>query len=470
MKNVFRGGLRSLIPNRKVQDADDVLDELEDDELDQEEETEEAKPGRKLPIALEDEPEEVEPDQAEKQAEVKNVAEEEEEVWKAPAAPKVTPLQIDFDDDEGPDLKLQQTKKPKAKLPVKAKPNDLTVKIEERPRQKKLVVEDSESVPEPMAVNEDEILDSQPAVEVRPARVSADKPASGNIWDKHEGDVQHVKVDEIGINPNQPRRRFDKVDMEELKNSIAQHGILQPLVVRRTDDGFELVAGERRLRAAKDLGWEKVPCVIRRDVTTGASRLELALIENIQREDLNPVEEALAYKQLNEEYGMTHEEIGERVGRSRVGITNIIRVLQLPEEIQRGLIDNKISPGHAKAILMIPDEEKQLRFYRHLVEEGLTVRKAETRARRIQRTMRLDDPMRRKRKGRTAFEMKYSGVLEDRYGFDAKVRFDEHKNRYEVVFRCFNKDEIDQLLGRLTGTESLPEESQDKDVIESDED
>lgn len=469
MKNVFRGGLRSLIPNRKVQDADDVLDELEDDELDQEEETEEAKPGRKLPIALEDEQEEEEPAEDVKQAEVKNTTEEEEEVWKAPAAPQVTPLQIDFDDDEGPDLKLQQAKKTKAKVPVKAKPNDLAIKIEERPRQKKLVVEDSESVPEPMLVD-DQIQDSQPVEEIRSARVSADKPASGNIWDKHEGDVQHVKVGEIGINPNQPRRRFDKVDMEELKKSIAQHGILQPLVVRRTDEGFELVAGERRLRAAKDLGWEKVPCVIRRDVTSGASRLELALIENIQREDLNPVEEALAYKQLNEEYGMTHEEIGERVGRSRVGITNIIRVLQLPEEIQRGLIDNKISPGHAKAILMIPDEEKQLRFYRHLVEEGLTVRKAETRARRIQRTMRLDDPMRRKRKGRTAFEMKYSGVLEDRYGFDAKVRFDEHKNRYEVVFRCFNKDEIDQLLGRLTGTESLPEESQDKDVIDADED
>ena len=458
-----------MIPNRKVQDADDVLDELEDDELDQEEETEEVKPGRKLPIALEDEEEE--PAGEVKGVVVKDTIEvEEEEVWKAPAAPKVTPLQIDFDDDEGPDLKLQQAKKPKAKVSVKARPNDLAVRIEERPRQKKLAVEDSEGVPEATVAKEEQVQSTQAVEEVRPARVSAEKPSSGNIWDKHEGDVQHVKVDEIGINPNQPRRRFDKVDMEELKNSIAQHGILQPLVVRRTDDGFELVAGERRLRAAKDLGWEKVPCVIRKDVTTGASRLELALIENIQREDLNPVEEALAYKQLNEEYGMTHEEIGERVGRSRVGITNIIRVLQLPEEIQRGLIDNKISPGHAKAILMIPDEEKQLRFYRHLVEEGLTVRKAETRARRIQRTMRLDDPMRRKRKGRTAFEMKYSGVLEDRYGFNAKVRFDEHKNRYEVVFRCFNKEEIDQLLGRLTGTESLPEESQDRDVIDADED
>jgi len=467
MKNVFRGGLRSLIPNRQIKDADEVLDELEEDELDQEEETEEVKSRRKLPIKVEDEPEGAESGQQTTQTKKTGDMPEEEELWQAPAAPKVTPLRIDFDDNEGPELRKQANLKIKAKEPVKAKQKTVERKVDEKPKEVKMAVKEDNDVP----LAKMEVEDERPVVkESKPVRMTAEKPASGNIWDKHEGDVQHVKVDEIGINPNQPRRRFDKVDMEELKNSIAQHGILQPLVVRRTDEGFELVAGERRLRAAKDLGWEKVPCVIRRDVTTGASRLELALIENIQREDLNPVEEALAYKQLNEEYGMTHEEIGERVGRSRVGITNIIRVLQLPEEIQRGLIDNKISPGHAKAILMIPDEEKQLRFYRHLVEEGLTVRKAETRARRIQRTMRLDDPMRRKRKGRTAFEMKYSGVLEDRYGFDAKVRFDEHKNRYEVVFRCFNKEEIDQLLGRLTGTESLPEISQDQDVIDADED
>lgn len=467
MKNVFRGGLRSLIPNRNVKDADEVLDELEEDELDQEEETEEeVKPGRKLPITLEGESGEEDKAEEGKQEEQTGSQEEEEEVWRAPAEPKVTPLKIDFDDDEGPDLRLQQKAKQKSETVKKVKSSVVKTKavgtaVEETVKEEVAEAESKEEAPA--------TAKAVTASEVPPTRM-AEKPASRNIWDKHEGDVQHIKVGDIGINPNQPRRKFDKVDMEELKSSIAQHGILQPLVVRRTDDGYELVAGERRLRAAKELGWEKVPCVIRRDVTSGASRLELALIENIQREDLNPVEEALAYKQLNEEYGMTHEEIGERVGRSRVGITNIIRVLQLPEEIQRGLIDNKISPGHAKAILMIPDEEKQLRFYRHLVEEGLTVRKAETRARRIQRTMRLDDPMRHKRKGRTAFEMKYSGVLEDHYGFDAKVRFDEQKNRYEVVFRCFNKEEIDQLLGRLMGTESLPEESQDKDVIDAEED
>jgi ParB family chromosome partitioning protein len=208
---------------------------------------------------------------------------------------------------------------------------------------------------------------------------------------------------------------------------------------------------------------------VRRGVETGASQLELALIENIQREDLNPVEEALAYRQLNEEYGMTHEEIGKRVGRSRVGITNAIRVLQLPEEVQQGIREGVISSGHAKAILMIPDAEKQVRFYRHLVAEGLTVRKAETRARRIQRTMQLDDPMREKRRGRSAFEIKNSGKLEDHFGFDARVRFLDAMNRFEIVFRTYSQEEVEELIGRLMGERPLPKKV-DRDVIEAHED
>jgi len=451
MKNVLRGGLRSLIPNRELEDADDVLDELEEDELDQEEEMEEEKK-KKVAIVSEDEEEEKESSGTT----VKVQEEKEEELPPVPKEPRVTPLEIDVDDESDMKLEKKKTEK-KAVKSVKAQQVKKAPAIAKKLGSAKVSVASAKE-----AASEEETAKEEPA-----------KKAEGSVeeemWDKHEGDVQHVAVSEITINPNQPRRKFDKVDMEDLKSSISQHGILQPLVVRRTDDGYELVAGERRLRAARELEWGKVPCVIRRDVASGASRLELALIENIQREDLNPVEEALAYRQLNEEYGMTHEEIGERVGRSRVGVTNIIRVLQLPEEIRKGLIDDKISPGHAKAILMIPDEEKQLRFYRHLIEEGLTVRKAETRARRIQRTMRLDDPMRTKRKGRTAYEMKYSGVLEDRYGQDAKVRFDEHKNRYEIIFKCFSKEETDQLIGRLMGTEPLPEDSQDQDVIEESE-
>ncbi len=421
MKNILKGGIMSLIPKRGVADADDVLDRIEE---------EEGVVKRKVNrVKMAGGP--ASPAGGPVKQKVSVVAEEEgeeEEITEAtPEKPLVTPLTIDVDDEEEGEGE-EKTEEESAG------------EFEEEGEEK------SEGVREEAVV----------------AEVAREESA---MWDKHEGDVQHVAVGDIQINPSQPRRKFDEVEMQELTDSIAQHGILQPLVVRRRKGGYELVAGERRLRAAKRLGWDYVPCVVRRGVRSEAARIELALIENIQREDLNPVEEAMAYQQLNEEYGMTHEEIGQRVGRSRVGITNTIRILQLPEEVRKGLVNGTISAGHARAILMIPDEEKQKRFYRHLVAEGLTVRKAETRARRIQRTMGLDDPLRRKRRGRTAFEIEYSGRLEDRYGYDAKLRFNEDKNRFEVMFKCHNQRDIEELLGMLLGTRPLPEKM-DKDVIE----
>ena len=233
------------------------------------------------------------------------------------------------------------------------------------------------------------------------------------------------------------------------------------------DNKFELIAGERRLRSAKALKWDKVPCVIRKDVQSDQSRLVFALIENIQRENLNPIEEALAYKQLNEDYGLTHEEIGERVGKSRVGVTNIVRVLQLPADIQRGLIEGKITMGHAKAILMIPDPEKQIRFYHHLVDEGLTVRKAEMRARRIQRTMVTGVSTPRNRlKDRHPLSLKYTPMIEERFGYLAHIKYEEDKKAFEVVLRATNEQELEELVGRLLGTRSLPPSDLDRDVIE----
>ncbi|MEX1111918.1 MAG: ParB/RepB/Spo0J family partition protein, partial [Candidatus Andersenbacteria bacterium] len=229
-------------------------------------------------------------------------------------------------------------------------------------------------------------------------------------------------------------------------------------------EGYELIAGERRLRASKLLNWDKVPAVVRMDVNSDQSRLVFALIENIQRQNLNPVEEAQAYMKLNQEYGLTHEEIGERVGKSRVGITNILRILQLPAEIQRGLTEGKITIGHAKAILMIPDEEKQIRFYHHLLDEGLTVRKAEIRARRIQRSMKLNDPLRQNRRRQHPLASRYSPVLEERYGYNALVKFNETKNRFEVTFRAFSEQEVEELVGRLLGTAELPDH--DPDIME----
>lgn len=414
MKRVIKGGLQSLIPKRDVKDADEVIERLDDE-------------GELIGVGGEeasDERMEVESSASKKvtvieESEVGDDAGAEEtagdEELAKPSKPLVTPLKIDVDDED--DGEAEESDDPSASPSVSRK-------------------------------------SGMAAPSVRHDRAQGGVDAEK--WDKHEEDVQHVAIGDIKINPSQPRRQFDPVGMEELASSIEQHGILQPLVVRRRKRGYELIAGERRLRAAKSLGWNRVPCVVRRDVSSDASRIEMALIENIQRQDLNAVEEAMAYKQLNEEYGMTHEEIGQRVGRSRVGVTNTIRVLQLAAEIQRGMIEGKISAGHGRAILMIPDEDKQIRFYRHLLEEGLTVRKAETRARRIQRTMDVDDPMRRKRKGRSAFEIKYSGLLEDRYGYDAHIRFNEVKNRYEVYFKCHSQQEIKELLGRLLGTEPLP--------------
>lgn len=343
--------------------------------------------------------------------------------------------------------------------------------IEEKPEPVvEVAPEPEESTPEPEP--EVEAPKPEPVVE---AKAEEDEEAimpgfgeegASSVWDKHEQNVEHIAIGDIKINPLQPRRTFDPQELDELAQSISQHGILQPLVVRRLDEGgFELIAGERRLRASKKLGWTKVPAVVRRDVKSDQSRLVFALIENIQRQNLDPIEEALAYKQLNEEYGLTHEEIGQRMGKSRVAVTNIVRILQLPAEIQRGLTEGKITVGHGKAILMIPDEEKQIKFYHHLIDEGLTVRKAEVRARRIQRTMNLNDPLRRRgHVGKHPLALKYSPALEERYGFDAKIDNVDGQNKFQVVFWAHNEGELENLVGMLLGTKALPE-GMDEDVM-----
>ncbi len=315
----------------------------------------------------------------------------------------------------------------------------------EKPSDEHLMTEIA-SEKNPVAKKED-VVDA-----VAPVAASEDED-----WDRHENNVEHIALGDITINPLQPRRSFDPEEMEELKASIEQHGILQPLVVRRLEGGkYELIAGERRLRATKSLEWTKVPAVVRRNVASDDTRLVYALIENVQRENLNPIEEAQAYDQLNKEYGLTHEEIGERVGKTRVRITNIMRVLKLPAEIQRGLSEGKITSGHAKAILMIPDEEKQIKFYQHMLEEGLTVRKAETRARRIQRTMNITDAQRKRIGTRHPLAQRYSPMLEDRFGYDARIKYNEPSNRFEIVFRAHNNTELEELVGRMLGTAAMP--------------
>jgi len=186
----------------------------------------------------------------------------------------------------------------------------------------------------------------------------------------------NVQIDSVAANPNQPRSEFDQAALDALAASIAEIGLLQPIVVRSVDDNYLLVAGERRLRAAKQVGLTSIPAVIREAADDGTNLTE-ALVENLQREDLNPLEEAAAFNELLEEYGMTHSAVAAHVGRSRSAVTNTVRLLQLPPKIQAMLVSRELSAGHARALLGSEDEAYAVHIAQRAVAEGWTVRRVE---------------------------------------------------------------------------------------------
>ena len=198
-----------------------------------------------------------------------------------------------------------------------------------------------------------------------------------------EGSTAFVPIEQIIPNPRQPRHSLDENNLRELADSIREHGILQPLIVTYDQQGsqYTLIAGERRWRAAKMAGLETVPVLVRQ--VTEQQLLELALIENLQRSDLLPLETAEAYRNLNEDFGLTHEEIAVRVGKSRVAVTNTIRLLNLPETIRQSLAEQKISEGHARAMLALNSTIAQISVLRTILEKDLTVRQTEELVRRM---------------------------------------------------------------------------------------
>lgn len=184
-----------------------------------------------------------------------------------------------------------------------------------------------------------------------------------------------VKINEVEPNKNQPRRTFDEDALLELAESIKQHGVIQPLIVKKRDKYYEIIAGERRWRAAKMAGLKEIPIVIK-DLSD-QEIMEVALIENIQREDLNPIEEAQAYQRLIKEYNYKQDELAERVSKSRVAVTNSMRLLKLDERVQKMIIDDMISAGHARALLAITDSEKQYTIAMKVFDDKLSVRETE---------------------------------------------------------------------------------------------
>lgn len=195
--------------------------------------------------------------------------------------------------------------------------------------------------------------------------------------------AQQIPIRQIKPNPSQPRGEMDNEKLEELSNSIREHGIIQPLILTKDPEGdsYVLIAGERRLRAAKIAGLESVPAIVRQ--ANDQERLELALIENIQRENLTPLESAEAYQQLNDNFGLSHDQIAERVGKSRTAVTNTIRLLKLPDTIRTAIGSGKISEGHGRALLSLNTEKAQLAAYQTILSHELNVRQTEELVRKL---------------------------------------------------------------------------------------
>jgi ParB family chromosome partitioning protein len=201
-------------------------------------------------------------------------------------------------------------------------------------------------------------------------------PVATKLLEDHE-----IEINKIVPNPHQPRFHFDEIRLQELSSSIKEHGIIQPIVVSRNGEQYEIIAGERRFQAAKLAGLLKVPVVVR-DVTE-QQKLELAIIENIQRHDLNPIEEARSYQKLMDDFDMGQEEVAQKLGKSRSTVANKLRILNLSVEIQKALMEGKITEGHAKAILAIENPEKQKALFDLIIKSGLTVRQTESKTKEI---------------------------------------------------------------------------------------
>ena len=256
-----------------------------------------------------------------------------------------------------------------------------------------------------------------------------------------------LPVDGIRPNPDQPRRSFDEPALEELAASIRQLGVLQPLLVRPQDDGFELVAGERRLRAAKRAGLSSIPVVVVETDREGS--LERALVENLHREDLNPIEEAAAYRQLLEEGGLTQQVLADRLGRSRVAITNALRLLELPVAIQKLLIDERLAAGHGKALLGLEGNPFQERLARRVAQEGLSVRETEDLVRRYQNISTVGGSSDRRRPARPPLVSEAQRALADH--LQTRVRVEMGQRKGKIVLDFVSLEELERLLNKIVG-------------------
>lgn len=265
---------------------------------------------------------------------------------------------------------------------------------------------------------------------------------SGEGGNVSPDEIRHLRLEEVRPNPFQPRRTFSEEELAELAASILEHGVLQPVVVRPTAEGYELVAGERRFRASERLGRDTLPAIVR--TATDEQMLELALIENIQREDLNAIETATAMRALMERLGITQEEVARRLGKSRSGVANTLRLLELPEDVQARVARGAISAGHARALLAIGDEVVQRQLADRVEKDGLSVRATEAAVKKAGQPKAAPRPI-------DPGLAPYLHDLEDqlRAALGTRVSIQQRGEKGRVVIEYFSRDEFEGLLDRL---------------------
>ncbi|MBI4090011.1 MAG: ParB/RepB/Spo0J family partition protein [Candidatus Kerfeldbacteria bacterium] len=261
-------------------------------------------------------------------------------------------------------------------------------------------------------------------------------PRSPGVGETSERVLQ-LSTGQIVTNPHQPRKTIDHAALEDLINSIREHGIVQPLVVIKTASGYQLIAGERRLRAAQIVGLKTVPAVVRD--ATKQQQLELAIVENVQRKDLNPMERAFAYQKLIDEFNLTQEQVAKRVGKSRVTVANTLRLLNLPTEIQQAVADERISEGHAKVIASAPNVKAQRQLLKDILERDLTVQGGATLARGVARV----------KQTKPANPDYVAAEDELRNAFGTRVRIDKRGKVGTITIEFYSEEEFRTLLERL---------------------
>lgn len=249
-------------------------------------------------------------------------------------------------------------------------------------------------------------------------------------------------IEEIVPNRSQPRKHFDESRLQELSESIKEKGILEPLIVRRIEQGYELIVGERRWRAAQKAGLKEVPVLVKE--AEGREALELSLIENLQRENLNPIEEADAFKRLTEEFNVSQGDLATRLGKDRTTITNTLRLLKLPVEVRNQLLQNRITSGHARAILSLETKEKQKELCSRIIQKGLSVREAEAIAKRWSEKPKKKGPSDRRREELGSQMNSLQDSLRQYLG--TKVRITPNGKRGKIEIEYYSNEDLERII------------------------